>query len=325
MNSLVSIIIIAYNIEDLIANCILSCINQSYTNTEIIIVDDGSTDKTGSIIDLLQEKYPQKIVNIHQPNQGMARARLKGIKVSKGSYITFVDGDDELLKEGVERLVEKSKQSHYDITIGNVIYYDYQNKNRVIPQKKQPEISNKTEFIKFILNSGHHNVWGRLYKKEILLPEVIYPLYNMGEDYVLSLQWAYNITSIGVTDKRVYQYTINRPGSEMYNGRNNTIQTQHFLNFHHLIMILAFQNKIKGYEKEFTASICMHLYKFLLKSKPHKYNNEIKSLLLIANSSKHTIKGLQMLILLRLTPYSISVTQIILQMMQLIKPTLKYY
>ena len=90
---LVSVIIPAYNIEDYIGRCLDSIISQTYKNLEIIVVDDGSRDRTGEILDNYAKK-DRRIKVIHKENGGVSSARNKGIEVAEGDYIGFIDGDD---------------------------------------------------------------------------------------------------------------------------------------------------------------------------------------------------------------------------------------
>lgn len=92
-NPLISVIVPVYNVERYINQCIDSIINQTYRNLEIILIDDGSVDKSGEICDRY-EKYDSRIKVIHQLNAGVGAARNKGIEVANGEYIAFVDGDD---------------------------------------------------------------------------------------------------------------------------------------------------------------------------------------------------------------------------------------
>ena len=92
-NIIVSIIVPAYNIDNYISRCLDSLLNQEYQKLEIIVVDDGSTDDTGKIIDQYAAIDP-RIVPIHKENGGVSSARLAGILRATGTYIGFVDGDD---------------------------------------------------------------------------------------------------------------------------------------------------------------------------------------------------------------------------------------
>ena len=111
---IISVIVPAYNIDTYIGRCLESLMKQTYTNLEIIVVDDGSTDKTGEVI----EKYAvmdRRITPIHKKNGGVSSARLTGIDRATGLYIGFVDGDDYVEPEMFEHLLSNAVQYHADI------------------------------------------------------------------------------------------------------------------------------------------------------------------------------------------------------------------
>ena len=101
---LVSIIVPVYNIEKYILECIQSLVNQTYTNLQIILVDDGSKDNSGIICDEWAAK-DQRIEVIHKVNGGLSDARNAGLDKVKGEYIFFVDGDDYVLDDFVESIM----------------------------------------------------------------------------------------------------------------------------------------------------------------------------------------------------------------------------
>ena len=92
-NSLVSIVVPIYNVEKYIEKLICSVVAQTYSNFELILIDDGSPDESGKICDQYANKDP-RIKIIHKDNEGVSAARNDGIKIAKGKYITFIDGDD---------------------------------------------------------------------------------------------------------------------------------------------------------------------------------------------------------------------------------------
>ena len=112
---LISIIIPAYNIENYIAKCLDSLLNQTYKNLEIIVVDDGSSDNTGKIVDDYVLRY-KNIKAIHKKNGGVSSARNSGIDVANGEYIGFVDGDDIVDKEMFEILMDNAIKYEADIS-----------------------------------------------------------------------------------------------------------------------------------------------------------------------------------------------------------------
>ena len=111
----VSIVIPVYNVEKYLEECVKSVREQTYSDIEIIFIDDGSTDSSGIICDNLA-KEDSRIVVIHTENKGLSAARNKGISVASGDYVAFLDSDDFwLCKNGVEKAVEAIKISDCDV------------------------------------------------------------------------------------------------------------------------------------------------------------------------------------------------------------------
>lgn len=114
---LISIIIPVYNIEKYLPRCLETIAAQSYRNLEIILVDDGSTDKSGEICDEYVEKDKRACV-IHQRNQGLWAARNNGQRIAKGNYLMFVDGDDYMDLDAITTLYQAINHvKQYDIAI----------------------------------------------------------------------------------------------------------------------------------------------------------------------------------------------------------------
>ena len=113
----ISIVIPVYNVESFIKKCLDSIINQTYGNFEVILVDDGSTDKSGSICDEYASK-DKRIKVYHKKNGGAARARNFGINKISGDYLFFVDGDDYIDKNALEKMIAKAVNN-------DIVYCDY--------------------------------------------------------------------------------------------------------------------------------------------------------------------------------------------------------
>lgn len=113
---LVSVIIPVYNRPKLVVDAINSVLLQNYKNIEIIVVDDGSNDKTLDVLQKLQEKQPQ-IKIISQKNSGVLKARIAGVKKASGEYVVFLDSDDILGKDFIFRLVETQSRTNSDVVL----------------------------------------------------------------------------------------------------------------------------------------------------------------------------------------------------------------
>ncbi len=105
MNSLVSVIVPVYNTEKYLSECIESILRQSYFNIELLLVDDGSPDNSGKICDHYTT-IDKRVRVIHQPNQGVSRARNAALRTAQGEWVTFVDSDDTISNDYIENLVQ---------------------------------------------------------------------------------------------------------------------------------------------------------------------------------------------------------------------------
>lgn len=167
---MISVIIPVYNVETYVKECIESVIQQTYKDLEVIIIDDGSTDNSGKICDQYAE-LDRRIMVIHQKNQGVSAARNKGLDIAKGDYIVFVDSDDYIENDMIERLYKALLESSSDLVICNYkeIYEDIKVEN----EKKGPlknEILLSYEAIEKLFESGswYYVVpWNKIYRKEL--------------------------------------------------------------------------------------------------------------------------------------------------------------
>ena len=128
MGNLVSIVIPIYNVEKYLNECVDSVIVQTYHDLEIILVDDGSTDNSGKLCDEYK-KIDDRIKVIHQKNGGLSAARNTGMDSAIGEYLYFLDSDDYIEPQTVERLVDTIEQEKADIVLfdGYVVYTDCEN------------------------------------------------------------------------------------------------------------------------------------------------------------------------------------------------------
>jgi len=117
----VSIIIPVYNVEAYLSECLQSVVNQTFRELEIILVDDGSTDRSLEIMKTFAEK-DGRIKVITQPNGGVSVARNTGIHAAKGEYILFVDSDDSIMLNSVETLYNKACETESDLLLGNALW-----------------------------------------------------------------------------------------------------------------------------------------------------------------------------------------------------------
>ena len=121
MEKLISVIVPVYNVEEYVEKCVLSIINQTYKNLEIILVDDGSTDNSGKICDEIAIK-DNRIKVIHKKNGGLSDARNVGIDIAKGDYLGFVDSDDYIDPDMYSILLNNMNLTFSDISTLSLIH-----------------------------------------------------------------------------------------------------------------------------------------------------------------------------------------------------------
>ena len=114
MNSLISVIIPVYNVEAYLDACVRSVVNQTYTELEILLVDDGSTDRSGALCDVWAAR-DARIRVIHKANGGLSDARNAGLEAARGAYIAFVDSDDRIAETMLEELCSALERAHAGI------------------------------------------------------------------------------------------------------------------------------------------------------------------------------------------------------------------
>lgn len=212
---LVSIIVPAFNVEKYISDCIESIIKQSFSLFELIIVDDGSTDKTGIICDSYSCK-DERITVIHKANGGVSSARNVGLKAAKGDYISFIDADDLVKNNFLEKLVELIESTSADIVECNCNKLlengeEHVNKN----QKKNNIFLTPKQWMTEVNMNGFLSVvlWNKLYKAE-LFHDITFPEGRVSEDDATAFKIIYNAKLILRTYESLYIYRY-RPGSIM--------------------------------------------------------------------------------------------------------------
>ncbi|MBO5510512.1 MAG: glycosyltransferase family 2 protein [Clostridia bacterium] len=167
--SLISVIIPAYNAESWIGEACQSVLEQTYENWELIIVDDGSCDRTYEIVCELAERYPS-VRPIHTENGGVSRARNLGLAEAKGEYITLLDADDRLTPQALEAMYASLQEHHADIAIGWAVNMTQEGELTECPYKKEKKLLMGEESLEYSLRDhpSMYAAWGKLYKRSFL-------------------------------------------------------------------------------------------------------------------------------------------------------------
>ena len=227
---MISVIIPVYNVKDYIRECIDSVLAQTYTELEILLVDDGSTDDSGRICDEYAEK-DTRILVIHRKNGGLSAARNTGIQECSGEYVSFIDSDDAVSPVFIETLYDMCVKTGCKVAIGGIkgaggkdgitmaeLLSSAGKDSSQAPQDRKEYTSHEL-LDHFYDSDKHHTItvaWNKLYKREVIA-DYRYPEGLVYEDEATTFAFLYNAGKIAWTEEKLYFYR-NRPGSITKDG-----------------------------------------------------------------------------------------------------------
>ncbi|MCB5813449.1 glycosyltransferase [[Ruminococcus] lactaris] len=215
-NKLVSIIVPVYNVEKYLRRCIDSLLNQTYKEIEIILIDDGSKDRSGAICD----EYAEKDLRIscrHIVNKGVSNARNLGIDMANGEYITFVDSDDYIELDMIEKMM--SVAENQDLVVCGLCQVELNGeKNYVYGTRKKYDYSQQDIIQGFfdvpVIKDFMYGPFNKLYVKSLLSDLRFRTDLRIGEDFLFVFEYITRCNTIRIYDCCMYNYE-KRPNSAM--------------------------------------------------------------------------------------------------------------
>lgn len=246
MNPLISIIVPVYNAEKTLNRCIDNILNQTFLDWELLLVDDGSTDRSGEICDQYAVKN-QRIQVFHKKNGGVSSARNIGLDYAKGEWVVFVDSDDFVREFYLTHLLEHS-QKHVDLVIS---YAEIYNKDNVQKESYPAKLVDDTNFeVMFIENDMHWHTspWSKLYKRSIIEKNHLRFCEGMhiGEDAVFLYSYMLCSKTIYISQDTDYCYCANTSGSLTKRVNSLTSETLAYNQIRATVESLIFQKSIKN-------------------------------------------------------------------------------
>lgn len=202
---LVSVIVPVYNVEQYLEQCIKSIVNQTYHNLEIILVNDGSTDGSGTICEQYRKK-DHRIQVIHQENRGLSGARNAGMDVFSGEYIMFIDSDDFVDHEIVEVMLREALENKLDIVLCGTVLCDQSGNKMSSSAIARSEIYTEDLFHPFF-RSDYYSVsaWGKLYHRD-MVKGIYFPDRKYHEDMFVAHRFLSRAKRVMIMDKAYYWY-----------------------------------------------------------------------------------------------------------------------
>ena len=198
LEDLVSVVVPIYNVAEYLNECIDSILAQDYKKTEIILVDDGSTDHSGKICDEYASKN-RNIRVIHQKNGGLSAARNKGLSVAKGTYICFIDSDDYILPGYLSEMLNVMKKNKSDICVCGY--------SEIVPPEKT--ITGQDATIQFLVQQENLDIlaWNKIYRLDLFKDfDVTYPEGKKNEDNLTTYKLYSHADKVSYISKSLYYY-----------------------------------------------------------------------------------------------------------------------
>lgn len=284
MSECISIIVPAYNVEKYLEHCLDSILSQTYPDYEIMLVDDGSSDRTGAIADQYHAQYPDKIKAIHTQNQGVTQARFEGVLASRGEWIGFVDADDEIEPDMYERLYNNAVRYGADIshcgykTIvnGGERVHEFYNTGRLAKQ------DNKEGLRDYLEGKFEPSLCNKMFRREIMMKviqsKLIGSSIKINED-VLMNYYLFKMAGRSVLEDFCGYHYLARPDSAT-RARFQESKVIDPVQVHEQILKDA-SEEYKDIAQKNYLTVCMHAYGALYKQKGCEYKSrELKQVLL---------------------------------------------
>ena len=204
----ISVIVPCYNADRYLNVCLESLKAQKTPLIEMILIDDGSTDATGAILDAFAAGEPRARV-LHMPNSGVSAARNRSLELATGRYIAFVDADDALEENGLMLLFQHAVRTGAQIVSANHTVFDMEKSQRVRVEI-EPVVQQPSEIVKEIIHMHriYNNLWNKLYASELLSGLRLDERVRIGEDALLNLQVFQRARRVSHLSECTYVYRV---------------------------------------------------------------------------------------------------------------------
>ncbi|MBR2215111.1 MAG: glycosyltransferase [Selenomonadaceae bacterium] len=229
---MISVIVPIYKVENYLDRCVESIVNQTYSELEIILVDDGSPDNCPAICDRWARK-DSRIKVIHKANGGLSDARNAGIEISTGEYLLFIDSDDYILPQMCERLLNALQEASADIALCN-LFFDYGDRTEENTGVTPPGIYTNHEILKEYFLRGNIElgvIWNKLFRRSLFFTEehIRYPVGRLHEDQYTTHRLLYAAKKTVIIAEALYVY-VQRDGSITHKlGKKHIVDTLDFI------------------------------------------------------------------------------------------------
>lgn len=205
-----SIIVPVYKVEQYLRECVDSILSQTYSDYELILVDDGSPDRCGEICDEYQKAFPQKIKVVHKENGGLSDARNAGLEIAVGKYIGFVDSDDKIRQDMYLEMISAAETNNADVVFSQVLTWEEELRNR--RQNTHNRVFDGNQALSRIYKWQESvSVWSKIFRKESI-GNIRFRKGIINEDFPFVSEVLLHAKKVIILDKGYYLYRVT-PGS----------------------------------------------------------------------------------------------------------------
>lgn len=256
----VSIAVPVYKVEQYIERCVISLMEQTYSNIEYVFLNDCTPDKSIDILKDVVSRYPQRLPFVkivsHRENKGIAETRNDLVPLCTGDFVYFVDSDDYLEKDAIEALVEAQKQSGADMVVGQFVI----NENTIDSRFANPPLNTKEGMLHSMLSQvWHHELCNRLIRTRLFDRGItIGKGINVCEDWQVVPKLVFFSKSVRTIEKVTYHYVENQESATHKKKEWATEKSNYLQELQALKSNLTFFDKTP-YEKELGALILERL------------------------------------------------------------------
>ena len=240
----ISIIIPVYNIDKFLSRCLDSVLAQTYANWEAILIDDGSSDKSGDICDIYLAR-DSRIKVVHKKNEGVVSARKEGIKLSEGEFIYFLDGDDYISPDALSLLVSKQKENDTDIVLGN---FKTIKEDSICGDGIDfffPHFCDSYSMLLFRIKTSVWAIWNILFRRTIVKETLsLNEELSIGEDLVMFLKIPMFTNRIDTISEITYFYLVRDSSATVMTHSNSRLNAQR-----KIPMVIEIDKMIDVYKK----------------------------------------------------------------------------
>ncbi len=251
---LISVIVPVYNVEKYLVRCVDSIIRQTYSNLEIILIDDGSTDNSGNLCDGLS-KNDSRIKVIHQANSGLSCARNAGLEIYTGDYVCFIDSDDYIHPDYISYMYELCISTGCKMAFCNSISPSEDNPFTELDRNIVPRTFDRLELLNDFYGPMHGNItvaWNKLIHRSIV-GNIIFEPHILHEDEATTFKFIYAAGKIVYTDNVLYYY-YSRP--ESITGKTFSAKN--------LDILIGYERRLKFYKEHGETDLYKREYSYYL-------------------------------------------------------------